>query len=204
MRLLQIFDLRLVKAHSSLTGLSLSRCEQALHFVRLHRTVPKQASAAANNDSDTSMLFCGSQRDCHHGPTPSSNPRSLPAPIPDATELLPAPPHASQQSAATTATTDDDADDGMTPEPLAQATTPPTEERGDPSAPADPDPVAPAVNDAIPVCPPVAAAAANRANVAAPEDPEAAPGPVITPDAVADRPGYILTAADRLPGCRHR
>ena len=129
---------------------------------------------------------------------PAAIPDPLPAPTPDATELLPAPPQASQQSAVTTATTDDAADDGMTPEPMAQATTPPTEERGDPSAPEDPEPVAPAANDAFPACPPAAAAAANRAAAPVLDDPEVAPGPVITQDEGADLPGYTVTAADRL------
>ena len=51
---------------------------------------------------------------------------------------------------------------------------------------------------AAPACPPVAAAEANRANAAALEDPEAAPGPVVTPDEGADLPGYIVTEADQL------
>ena len=87
----------------------------------------------------------------------------------------------------------------MTPEPQDLAPTPPPEEPGDPaSAPADTEPVVTADEAAIPACPPVAAAAANRANATALEDPEVAPGPVITPDAGADLPGYVVTAADRL------
>ena len=57
LRLFEIIDLRPLEADSSLTGLSLSRCEQALHFVRLLRQLPEQASAAANDDSDASLFF---------------------------------------------------------------------------------------------------------------------------------------------------
>ena len=82
----------------------------------------------------------------------------------------------------------------MTQEPLALAPTqPPAVERGDPpSIPVELETAAGADAPENPVCPPVAEAAANRANASAPEDPEAAPGPVITPDAGADLPGYVF------------
>ena len=89
----------------------------------------------------------------------------------------------------------------MTPEPLDQAPTPPPEDdNDDPSLPAPtaPEMAANAGEDPIPACPPATAAAATRANATAREDPEAAPGPAITPDAGADLPGYTVTAADRL------
>ena len=107
------------------------------------------------------------------------------------------PPQASQQSATPTAPTDDDDENvGMATEPLGPAATLPPEEPGDPAP--DTAPVATADAPEIPACPPGAAAAANRANATVLEDPEAAPGPVITPDVGADQPGYVVTAADRL------
>ena len=90
----------------------------------------------------------------------------------------------------------------MTPEPALDQAPPPTPEddNDDPSQPATmaPETAANTGEDPIPACPPVTAAAANRANAKAREDPEAAPGPAITPDAGADLPGYGVTAADRL------
>ena len=89
----------------------------------------------------------------------------------------------------------------MTPEPMDPAPTqPPDDANDDPSlpAPTETETAANAGEDPIPACPPVTVAAANRANATAREDPEAAPGPAVTPDAGADLPGYFVTAADRL------
>jgi hypothetical protein len=74
LRLLKIIDLRPLEADSSLTGLSLSRGEYALHFVRVYHPLPKQASAAAAADSsDSPMLLHQPQhRDCDRGHTTSS------------------------------------------------------------------------------------------------------------------------------------
>ena len=89
----------------------------------------------------------------------------------------------------------------MTQEPQdPDPTLPPDDDNDDPPvpAPADPEPVATAGAAPTPACPPATAAAATRANAADREDPEAAPGPAITPDAGADLPSYNVTAADRL------
>ncbi|KAI2494157.1 hypothetical protein MHU86_20389 [Fragilaria crotonensis] len=131
-------------------------------------------------------------------PTPAIE-SAPPAAVPTATEIPPAPPQTTRQPSASTI--DVDGDVGMTPEPLDRTPAPtPDDDNADPSlpAPTDPETAANAGEDPIPACPPVTVAAANRANATAREDPEADPGPAVTPDAGADLPGYFVTAADRL------
>ncbi|KAI2507266.1 hypothetical protein MHU86_7102 [Fragilaria crotonensis] len=131
-------------------------------------------------------------------PTPATE-SAPPAAVPTATEIPPAPSPTSRQPSASTI--DVDGDVGMTPEPLDRAPAPPPDDdNDDPSlpAPTDTETAANAGEDPIPACPPVTVAAANRANATARDDPEAAPGPAVTPDAGADLPGYFVTAADRL------
>ncbi|KAI2506100.1 hypothetical protein MHU86_8331 [Fragilaria crotonensis] len=182
-------------AHS----LSLPSCEQALHFVQLLQQLPEQASAAAAADnSDPPMLLHQSQRTATTEPTPAIE-SAPPAAVPTATEIPPALSPTSRQPSASTI--DVDGDVGMTPEPLDRTPAPtPDDDNDDPSlpAPTDTETAANAGEDPIPACPPVTVAAANRANATARDDPEAAPGPAVTPDAGADLPGYFVTAADRL------
>ncbi|KAI2510249.1 hypothetical protein MHU86_4127 [Fragilaria crotonensis] len=131
-------------------------------------------------------------------PTPAIE-SAPPAAVPTATEIPPALSPTSRQPSAPTI--DVDGDVGMTPEPLDRTPAPtPEDDNDDPSlpAPTDTETAADAGEDPIPACPPVTVAAANRANATAREDPEAAPGPAVTPDAGADLPGYFVTAADRL------
>ncbi|KAI2510018.1 hypothetical protein MHU86_4444 [Fragilaria crotonensis] len=200
LRLLEIIDLCPGTADSSLTSLSLPSCEQALHFVQLLQQLPEQASAAAAaDDSDPPMLLHQSRRNCDHRAHPSNRIRPPPAAVPTATEIPPALSPTSRQPSAPTI--DVDGDVGMTPEPLDRTPAPtPEDDNDDPSlpAPTDTETAADAGEDPIPACPPVTVAAANRANATAREDPEAAPGPAVTPDAGADLPGYFVTAADRL------
>ncbi|KAI2504762.1 hypothetical protein MHU86_9698 [Fragilaria crotonensis] len=131
-------------------------------------------------------------------PTPAIE-SAPPAAVPTATGIPPALSPTSRQPSASTI--DVDGDVGMTPEPLDRTPAPtPDDDNDDPSlpAPTDTETAADAGEDPIPACPPVTEAAANRANATAREDPEAAPGPAVTPDAGADLPGYFVTAADRL------
>ena len=68
-----------LEADSALTGFSLSSGEQALHFVRLLCSLPKQASAAAaTDDGDPSMLLYSAQHGYGTGcNTPSNRSQSI-------------------------------------------------------------------------------------------------------------------------------
>ena len=133
-----------LEADSALTGFSLSSGEQALHFVRLLCSLPKQKSAAAAADNgDPSMLLYSAQRGSGTGCyIPSNGSQSITSahPPPHATETPPVPLGASQQSTTTTAQPDDNADVAMTQESLApDPTLPPDGVPAPASTPADPE-----------------------------------------------------------------
>ncbi len=175
---------------------------QALHFVRLLQPLPEQASAAADADhGDTTVLLRQSQRNCDHRAHPSNRFR----PTSCRSERDRVPPSAFPDIPTTLRNDGGDQrrrrrrhDPGV---PGSGHPLPPDDDNDDPPpvpAPADPEPVANAGEAPTPACPPATATAATRANAADREDPEAAPGPAVTPDAGADLPDYFVTAADRL------
>ncbi|KAI2493422.1 hypothetical protein MHU86_21121 [Fragilaria crotonensis] len=158
----------------------------------------KRAPLPPPNTTTLRCFFTSPSAPATTEPTPAIE-SAPPAAVPTAPEIPPAPSQTTRQPSASTI--DVDGDVGMTPEPLDRTPAPtPDDDNDDPSqtAPTDTETAANAGEDPIPACPPVTVAAANRANATAREDPEATPGPAVTPDAGADLPGYFVTAADRL------